>query len=381
MTIHSITTSPLRVVAIAILLAIATGDRANASSTASGTDHVVAGNAQYSEGEYGSALESYERASVDMPESPLLYFNKGAALYKQERYNEAADMFRQAIAGTRDPSLAALAKYNLGNTSFREAGNQKDGDLKKALESCETSVRHYRSALEIDSEYTSAAENLEIVRLTMKSILDEINKQKEQEQQKQNESNELQDDLKELISRQNAALSKNIELSREQATNPSSADLPKKIRDLAQGQRQLHKDTEELSQKLDEMEKKQHDSAVEKAAHHAKTATEQQQLSSDKLDGQQLAGARPDQMKASNELKKALEALQNQQKDEKKEDGSEDEGEDQQGEQQDEQQPEQQPDEAEALDEQARDLIDEEEEKKEQRQRAAMRIVPVERDW
>ncbi len=141
------------------------------------------GNLAYAKGEYKEAITAYVEAGVAKPESPFLYFNKAAALYQCERYDDASEAYEKAALRSKDLPFEALSQYNIGNCRFRQGQRQRDSDLKKALEYLEQSVQHYQKALELDPELADAAHNIEVTRLTMKVILDEIKKQQEQQEQ------------------------------------------------------------------------------------------------------------------------------------------------------------------------------------------------------
>jgi len=56
---------------------------------ASARKMVSRGNTAYAAGQYDEALEAYDAASVEAPESARIYFNKGAAYYRQGDYSSA----------------------------------------------------------------------------------------------------------------------------------------------------------------------------------------------------------------------------------------------------------------------------------------------------
>lgn len=152
---------------------------------------VSKGNRQYGKKAFGEALELYDKASVKAPESPIVSFNKGAALYKQGDYEKAAEHFKTAASKTKSLPFEAKAWYNLGNVAFKEGERQEDSDLQKALGSLQESVKHYSTALEKDPKLEDAAQNLEIARLKIKDLLDKIkNQQQNQGQNQQNQQNQ-----------------------------------------------------------------------------------------------------------------------------------------------------------------------------------------------
>jgi len=147
------------------------------------------GNRSYASGNYDDALSSYDEASVEAPEMPRIYFNRGTVFYQKQDYAGAAAAFEQAALKTRDIRLEARSKFNLGVCSFREAERQMDSDLNKALEACRKSVQYFQETLTLDPGFNDAAENIEIVRLKIKDILDKMKNQQEEKQDQQGDEN------------------------------------------------------------------------------------------------------------------------------------------------------------------------------------------------
>ncbi len=184
-------------------------------------DLVARGNAAYADGRFDEALTLYDEASVTMPESPRLYFNRGAVRYRMEDYAAATEDFKEAAVRAKEPALTSRAKYNLGNCAFRQAQRQRDSDLKKAVEHCQESIAYFQEARDLDSEYREAAENIEIVRLFVKVLLDEQKKKEEEQQQQQEEQENLVQKLQKLIKRQHELIGKNGRL---RINRPDPAD-------------------------------------------------------------------------------------------------------------------------------------------------------------
>lgn len=149
---------------------------------------VSRGNEAFESGNFDRALRHYEEADKDSPEAAEVAFNKGAALYKKNDFPAAAEAFQSAAIQTDDPKLGGLAKYNLGNSTFRQAESQTD--IKQAIESCKVSIGQYQDALQLDPNLKNAAENLEVARLRLKALMDE---QQRQQSQDQNQDDQNQD--------------------------------------------------------------------------------------------------------------------------------------------------------------------------------------------
>jgi len=221
----------------AVVLGGAAGVRAATPSSL-----VRQANDAFAGGDYERALDLYEEASVDLPESPQIQFNRGAALYRKGDFAAAAGEFEEAAIGARQPKLAAQAKYNLGNTRFRMAQRQEDSDLSKAIDACRRSIESYQEALELDPSLLQAAENVEIVRLYLKNLLDH--------QKREQEQSDLGERLKELIERQQAAIESNLELARSEPAEGESEAWNTSKRQLESEQDTLREDTDEIRREV-----------------------------------------------------------------------------------------------------------------------------------
>ncbi len=277
-------------------------------------DLVKKGNTAYRTGNYDMALSSYEEASVAAPESAHIYFNKGAAYYRKGDYSKAAEAFEKGAVKSKDTRLEAASKFNLGNCAFREAERRKDNDLDKALDACQRSIRHYQDALELDTGFTEAAENIEVVRLVMKSILDEINRQKQAAKKQQQALEGAAEKLKELIERQKTALERNQQIREEMRGRGDAPQIREEIRDLARYQNDLKGETEELAKNLAESLMKNAPKEKNPGEKHLENAAKEQQAAAGNLEQYHTSEAEKNQDKALRELKNALEALRDTQK-------------------------------------------------------------------
>jgi Ca-activated chloride channel family protein len=358
-----------------------------ADSTA---DIVDRGNSAYLSGKYDDAISAYDEAAVDAPESPHIYFNKGAAFYQKGDYASASQAFEKSALKSKDIALEAKSKFNLGNCAYREAERQQDSDLNKALEACAKSIRHYQEALELDPDFDEAAENIEVVRLVMKTILDEINKQKEAQKQQQEAMQQTAEKLKELIKRQQDALDRNTRIDDERSKKGDSQKLKEQTQDLAQDQRNLHHETRELAENMPKPGSQNAQATETPEEKHLKNAAKEQMAASGNLEQDHNSEAKVNQKKALKELKNALESLGKGQSGRGQKDNKQQEGE-QQGEQQapsGEQPPQDKEDQendqaaAAQLSDDAHDILDEEKDnKKQRRMQAAGGYRDVDKDW
>jgi len=207
---------------------------------------VKIGNTFFSAGNYDEAINAYDEAAVDDPESPYIYFNKGTALYKKENFTAAIDAFGHAAIKSKDIILESKSRFNLGLCFFREGERQKDSDLKKALESYGLSVQSFQEGIDLNPDFKEAAENIEMVRLMMKSLLDEIKKQEEEAKKQQEQTQQIAEQIKKLIERQDALLHESQNL----LTDQQSSEFTEKNQNIADAQDLLKQETQNLSQQL-----------------------------------------------------------------------------------------------------------------------------------
>lgn len=302
---------PLRFVCLIVLclILLPVGVRAETPSKL-----VKAGNAAYQAGQYDEALKAYDEAAVEAPESPQIYFNKGTAYYQKQDYAKAKAAWEKAALTSKDTILEAKAYFNLGNNAFQEAKRQQDSDLQKAIEACTQSIGYYQQAVDLlhDQNKTTenalkkeASENLEMVRLVMKSILDEIAKQQEQAKQQQQAAN----DIKKLIEKQQELINQNQQVADEKKHSKDTEQFADKTAQLASDQEQLKKETIETAEKLPKPNPQQPD-PLEAAKNHLDQARDQQESAVEKINNTQLDDAKKNQEDALKELKNALNSME-----------------------------------------------------------------------
>ena len=92
------------------------------------------GNTSYKDGNMENAGEHYQKALDAAPENKKAIFNMGDALYRQEKFAEAAQQFEMATSKIEDASERAAAWHNYGNSMIQSQEFGKGVDAyKKAL--------------------------------------------------------------------------------------------------------------------------------------------------------------------------------------------------------------------------------------------------------
>lgn len=149
-------------------------------------------NKLYTQGKYNDAINKYDQALTENPDALVPKFDKADSYYRLDDLADAISAYEEVAAKSKDMKLVAKAKYNLGNSFFQRGSKQKDSDLQKALDDFKTSISYWRGVLDIEPGNEKAAKNIEVARLVMKDILDQLNKQKQQEPNQPQEPNQSQ---------------------------------------------------------------------------------------------------------------------------------------------------------------------------------------------
>jgi len=147
------------------------------------------GNRLFGDSKYTEAINKYNEALVEQPQALEPKFNKANGYYRMDDLGEAMDLYQEVAAGSKDMALVARAKYNLGDCFFQRGSKQRDSDLQKAIDDMKTSITYWRQVLDIDPKNEKAARNIEVARLTIKDIMDQLKEQQEQQKQQQGQQN------------------------------------------------------------------------------------------------------------------------------------------------------------------------------------------------
>ena len=192
------------------------------------------GNTFYEEGKYNDAEISYRKALEESPDYYKGIFNAGDALYKQEKYEEAADFF-QMIANDRDidKDIQARAYHNLGN-SYLQGKKYED-----AIEAYKNSLR--RNPADNETRY-----NLEYARKMLKN-----QQQQQQDQQNKDQNNRDQDKQQQDQQKQDQ---KNQDKDQKQDQQQQQQDKKDQDKQQQQQQQQQGEQKEGEKQKADQQQ-------------------------------------------------------------------------------------------------------------------------------
>jgi Ca-activated chloride channel homolog len=197
------------------------------------------GNILYTQNKFNDAIKKYDEALINDPLAAESKFNKANSYYRLDDLTSAVDLYKAVAAESRDMKLVEKAKYNLGDCSYQQGLKQKDSDLQKAVEDFKTSIGYWRQVLDINPQNEKAAKNIEVTRLVIKDIIDQINKQKQQQDPNHPQDNKQKQDQqqKEQDKKQQDG-SKNTDPNQQQQQQQKSQQDPNKSQEPNQTPKQ-----------------------------------------------------------------------------------------------------------------------------------------------
>ncbi len=119
------------------------------------------GNAAFEREEYAAALDFYTRAEERITDPGLVAYNKAAALYRLNRYDEASRHYESCLDEAAGPRRAAIL-YDLGNCRLHQSQGTSPERLKHALDCFAQCLRQDGLT---DQLCDDARHNLELVKL------------------------------------------------------------------------------------------------------------------------------------------------------------------------------------------------------------------------
>lgn len=154
------------------------------------TEHraLLKGTQAYENGKYGEAVDHFGNAIDRNEASANGYYNLGNALYKTERYEEAASQFQQAGEQASTPKDKARALYNLGNSRLAQAQAPQQGTQSNSGEHLQAAIDAYKQALRHHPQDFDAKNNLATAYRLLRQ------QQPKQEQQQQNQQKDQKND-------------------------------------------------------------------------------------------------------------------------------------------------------------------------------------------
>lgn len=201
---------------------------------ASAREAVRQGNRLYEQGKFADSLKMYEEALDKAPESDIVNFNAGTALYKQQQYDEAIDHFQKTILSD-DASLRERAYYNLGNSFYKSGIEKEKTDIHAAITALRESLRHLAGALALDKKDKDAQYNYDFVNKELERLREEQQQQSQQNQDGQKDQEQQQEQQKGSSPSESSEAQEQKQENKEQSpAESSSTDEPREQASLGE---------------------------------------------------------------------------------------------------------------------------------------------------
>ena len=145
-------------------------------------EFVRMGNEAYQRGDYQEALDFYQKAEIEKPQSPGNEYNKAGARVKLGDFERALEGYQKSLLSD-NVSWVRDAHFNMGNLAYIQ------DDYKSAIE-------QYQQAVELDPTDLDAKYNLELARKKLKERMkpqENENKDKEEKEQEQQENQDQEE--------------------------------------------------------------------------------------------------------------------------------------------------------------------------------------------
>jgi Ca-activated chloride channel family protein len=162
--------------------------------------YIRQGNKNYNQQQYNESELLYRKAIDISKSSADAVFNLGDALYKQQKFEEAANKFNENYTSASGSKEKANSMYNLGNSMLK---SQK----------VEESIEAYKNSLKLDPSNISAKYNLAYAQDLLKKQQQQQQQQnqdqkKDQQENNQDQNNKDKQDEKEKQQPQQQSISK-----------------------------------------------------------------------------------------------------------------------------------------------------------------------------
>jgi Ca-activated chloride channel family protein len=177
----------------------------NHSAVAAGIDSLQhQGLKAYKADNYEQALDLFSQAVAKEPDNATALYNHGTALYKLGRFDEASQAFSASAGLNPNQKSRARVEYNLGRTRLAEAGKNQDQATKKQL--LLDSNRAFQQALRDDPRLLAARKGIEDFRKEYAKLSKQPppqqqgQDQKQQDEKDQSQNGQGQQDLQNQLS-------------------------------------------------------------------------------------------------------------------------------------------------------------------------------------
>lgn len=241
-------------------------------------------NAKVNGGDFDGALTRYAEVQQFAPESADLSYNMAVARYRKGEVAAAESLF-QAAAASENDSLAAKARYNLGNCNYTSGLELAEKDRPAAIQELESAIENYRSSLAVEPNNADARANIELAAQLIEKLRDKEKQQ--QEQQQQNQENQQQDQQQNQDQQQQDNQQQNQE-NKDQQQNEQQQNQEQKNQDQQKSEQQPKDEQSQDEQSQDEQQQdqqqQQNQDQKQQQDSQSQSSEDEQQSESEKQD-------------------------------------------------------------------------------------------------
>lgn len=187
----------------------------------------------FESGNFSDAEASFRKGLEKAPGNFISNFNLGDALYKQERYDEAINLYNSALGNADDDLRKAKIHHNIGNALL------KSNKIQESIEAYKTALKHNPD--DTDTKYN------------LSYALSLLNNQDQNQQQNQNKNNQDKNDQNQQNQQnqnQNQDQQKNDQQKNDQQNQPQPKDQESQQDNLRQPQQQEAKISKEDAERI-----------------------------------------------------------------------------------------------------------------------------------
>ena len=215
-------------------------------------DFIEKGNALYDEAKFGEAEMIYREGQEAGADPFISGFNLGDALFKQERYEEAANLFQTLPNLTDDKEQKASAFHNLGNSFLKAKKYQESVDAYK--QSLRNNPRDLETKYNLSYAKRMLQQEQEQQQDQNQDKKDDQEKKDDQQKQDQQQQDQKQDEKKDDEQQQNQDQNKEEQQEQQQQQQPQENKISKE--DAERMLDALNQDEKEIRDRLEKQKVK-----------------------------------------------------------------------------------------------------------------------------
>jgi len=239
-------------------------------------------NAKVNSGDFDGALARYAEVQQFAPESADLSYNMAVARYRKGEVAAAEPLF-QAAAASENDSLAAKARYNLGNCSYTSGLELAEKDRPAAIEKLESAIENYRSSLTVDPNNADARANIELAAQLIEKLRKEEKQQQEQQQQNQQQNQDQQSNDQQQKDNQQ----QNRENNQEEKQNEQQQNQEHKNQERQKSEQQSNDEQSQDEQHNDQQQQQQNQDQEQQQDSQSQSSQDEQQQKEQQSESEQ----------------------------------------------------------------------------------------------